>query len=171
MTDSADVAVITPNRRAGLFLKKHFAAKVSAAVWAADILSMEDFITRLTGITIQEPIALMLDFYGIYREMEQQKADSLEEFIKWAPMLIKDFNDIDANLSDPDQLFLNLTDVKRMEAWNPEGTPPTEFQLKYLAFFKNFPTWHQAFTEAILQKQTAYQGLAYRQAAHLLSGH
>ncbi len=164
------ICLVTPNRRAGLFLKKYFSQKVSKAVWAPDVLSMEDFISTTTGITIQEPVSLLLDFYQTYCDIEKENAEPLEEFLKWAPMLIKDFNDIDAHLPEPKKLFDNVTDVKRIEAWNPDGKPMTDFQKKYLAFFAKFQHWHSTFAENILQKQTAYQGLAYRMAANTLSG-
>ncbi len=164
-----NVCVITPNRRAGLFLKRYFAQKITTPVWAPDILSMEDFCTSITGVTIQEPIALLLDFYEVYYQQEKELAEHLDEFLKWAPMLIKDFNDIDAQLDEPRQIFDNILDIKRIETWNPDGKPLTEFQQKYIAFFKKFRKWHQIFSDALIQKQTAYQGLAFRLAARKLA--
>jgi ATP-dependent helicase/nuclease subunit B len=163
------ICLITPNRRAGLFLKKYFANRVQTAMWAPDILSMEDFTGRITGITMQEPVALLLDFYQTYRDIEQGEAEPLEEFLKWAPMLIKDFNDIDAHLPEPHKIFENVLDVKRIESWNPDGQPMTDFQKKYMAFFEKFKTWHGAFTDNLLQRKTAYPGLAYRRAANMLT--
>jgi ATP-dependent helicase/nuclease subunit B len=165
-----NVALITPNRRAGLFLKKYFAKRVTAATWAPDVLSMEDFIHRITGISIQEPVALLLHFYQVYCQSEGEKAEPLEDFLKWAPLIIKDFNDIDAHLSDPDKLFENVVDVKRIETWNPDGKPMTDFQKNYVEFFSKFHQWHQSFTKYLLNNHSAYQGLAYRVAAQNISG-
>jgi len=164
-----NVCVITPNRRAGLFLKRYFAQKITTPVWAPDILSMEDFCKSVTGVTIQEPIALLLDFYEVYYQQEKESAEKLDEFLKWAPMLIKDFNDIDAQLDEPRQIFDNILDIKRIETWNPDGKPLTDFQQKYIAFFKKFRKWHEMFSDSLSQKQTAYQGLAYRMAARALA--
>lgn len=159
------LCLVTPNRRAGLFLKKHFAQRITKATWAPDVLSMEDFIARISGVTIQEPVALLLTFYKIYCQVEEQDAEPLDEFLKWAPMLLKDFNDIDAHVEDPHQLFRNLSDVKRLEAWNPEGQPPTAFQLRYLKFFERIPLYYDAFREHLQPSGIAWQGLAYRWAA------
>ncbi len=158
------VCVVTPNRRAGLFLKKYMSQRISQAMWAPDVLSMEDFVGQITGITIQEPIALLLDFYRVYVRIEKQGAEPLEEFLKWAPMLLRDFNDIDAYLSEPQHLFDNVLDVKKVESWNPDGSPLTDFQKKYLTFFERFKNYHKEFRKDLLKRQTAYQGLAYRVA-------
>ncbi|MFP4065377.1 MAG: hypothetical protein ACLFS0_07730 [Bacteroidales bacterium] len=163
------ICLVTPNRRAGLFLKKAFSVKITKPVWAPDVLSMEDFIQRITGITLQEPVALLLDFYRIYCREEQEKAEPLEEFLKWAPMLIRDFNDIDAHMPDPKSLFDSVTDVKRVETWNPDGDPLSEFQQKYLRFFEKFKRWHAALAAELTKGKIAYQGLAYRHAATALS--
>jgi ATP-dependent helicase/nuclease subunit B len=159
------ICLVTPNRRAGLFLKKYFSRRATQAIWAPDVMSMEDFISRVSGISIQEPFALLLDFYDVYASIEKENADPLEEFLKWAPVLMKDFNDIDAHVEEPEQLFSNVLDVKRIEAWNPDGQQPSEFQQKYLKFFRKMKVYHEAFREKLLSKKTAYQGLAFRQAA------
>lgn len=163
------ICLVTPNRRAGLFLKKSFSVKINRPIWAPDVLSMEDFIQRITGITLQEPVALLLDFYRVYCREEQEKAEPLEEFLKWAPMLIRDFNDIDAHMPEPKSLFESVTDAKRIEAWNPDGKPLSEFQKKYLHFFEKFRKWHAALAEELTAGKIAYQGLAYRHAATALS--
>ena len=159
------ICLVTPNRRAGLFLKKYFSRRASKAVWAPDVMSMEDFISRVSGISIQEPFAVLMDFYDVYASIEKENAEPLEEFLKWAPMLIKDFNDIDAHVDEPEQLFSNVLDVKKIEAWNPDGQQPSEYQQKYLKFFHRMKIYHEAFREKLLSRKTAYQGLAFRQAA------
>lgn len=163
------ICLVTPNRRAGLFLKKYFAQRVQSALWAPDVFSMEDFVSRVTGLQVQEPVALLLEFYKVYLQVEGSKAESLEEFLKWAPMLMKDFNDVDAQLHEPQNLFENVLDAKRIEAWNPDGRPLSDFQKKYLHFFEKFKQYHLRFRGALLDKHMAYQGLAFRTAAQSIS--
>lgn len=163
------VAIITPNRRAVLFLRKAFSQKIISASWAPDLLSMEDFIAQTTHVAIEEPVALLLRFYNLYTQIEGDKAEPLEEFLKWGSMLIKDFNDIDASVKEPVDLFNNLTDIRRMESWNPDGTKATEFQQKYIAFFDRFKHWHSAFSQELRNSRVAYQGLAWRMAAETFS--
>lgn len=162
------LCLVTPNRRAGLFLKKYFSELASKAIWAPDVLSMEDFVEHINGISIQEPVGLLLEFYEVYCNIEKEKAEPLEEFLKWAPMLIKDFNDIDAHVSEPMQLFNNVLDAKKIESWNPDGQEPSDFQKKYLRFFERIKKYHDAFRWHLLQKHIAYQGLSYREAARMV---
>jgi ATP-dependent helicase/nuclease subunit B len=163
------IALVTPNRRAGIFLRKYFSRRIKTASLAPEILSMESFISRITGIGIQEPVDLLLRFYQIYRQEEGDNAESLDEFLKWAPIIIKDFNDIDAHVDNPPKLFENVVDIKKIETWNPDGKPPSDFQKNYVEFFKHFSKWHKIFCEKLLSIHTAYQGLAYRVAARTIA--
>lgn len=160
-----EICIVTPNQRAGLFLKKHLAEIIENASWAPDIMSMDEFIARVNTLKIPEPLSLLLEFYQTYQEVEKEKADNLEEFLKWAPVVLKDFNEIDTNVENAENLFENLLDIKRIEAWNPEQTEPSDFQMKYLRFFKKLKIYHQKFRERLLEQQLAYHGLAYRIAA------
>ncbi|MFW5891843.1 MAG: PD-(D/E)XK nuclease family protein [Bacteroidota bacterium] len=160
------LCIVTPNQRAGLFLKKYLSKVINNAAWAPDIMSMDDLVARMTKLKIPESVSLLLEFYQTYKKIEKDKADELEEFLKWAPVVLRDFNDIDAHVENAEKLFNNILDIKRIETWNPEHKEPTEFQLKYLQFFKKLNTYHQKFKENLLEKKLAYHGLAYRIAAH-----
>ncbi|MFP4287940.1 MAG: PD-(D/E)XK nuclease family protein [Bacteroidales bacterium] len=160
-----EICIITPNQRAGLFLKKHLAKTIQNASWAPDIMSMDEFIAQVNKLKIPESTSLLLEFYQTYKAIEKEKADELEEFLKWAPVVLKDFNDIDGHVENAEKLFNNILDIKRIETWNPEHKEPTEFQLKYLQFFKKLNIYHQKFRENLLEQKLAYHGLAYRIAA------
>ena len=163
--DLFHVCIVTPNRRSGLFLKKAFAHQTGQPRWAPDILSMEEFAESVSRFKIQEPVELILDFYKTYADSEQDRAESLEEFLRWAPMLLRDFNDIDAHMTEPRKIFENTTDVRRIESWNPDGAAASDFQKKYLAFFNKFSSWHSTLASYLASKQTGYSGLVYRKAA------
>ena len=166
--DLLQVCVVTPNRRAVLFLTKYFSSLINQASWAPEVMSMEDFVSSTTNVTISEPVTLLLDLYKVVQKMDGNQAEPLEEFLKWAPLLIKDFNDIDAHVPEPQKLFDNVMDLKNIEAWNPDGSPPTAFQKRYLAFFEKIQKYHAAFKEHLWKRKSAYQGLAYRWAAQAI---
>ena len=166
--NTGDVCVVTPNRRAGLFFRKYFSQKITRPLWAPDILSIEDFVNRLTGLHVSDSISLLFEFYKVYQDIEQDAAEDIDAFFRWAPVLLRDFDEIDAQLESPGELFGYLKDLKRIEAWNPEGSPPTPFQQQYLSFFEKFERYHQNFSSHLLARKMAYQGLSFRQAAQAL---
>jgi hypothetical protein len=44
-----EVCVVLPNRRGGLFLKKHLASRYNGPGWSPSIYSIEDFIWEISG--------------------------------------------------------------------------------------------------------------------------
>jgi len=163
-----NLCVVTPNRRAGLFLRKHFSQRIEKPIWSPTFLSIEDFANKLSGLEVVDSLNLMFQFWEVYRQKEGESANTLEEFLQWAPMLLRDFDEIDAALDDPLQLFSYLNDLKYIATWNPDGTPLTEFQKKHLAFFQKLNSWYQSFKYQLAQSNLAYQGMSFRKAARLL---
>ncbi|MFO7977221.1 MAG: PD-(D/E)XK nuclease family protein, partial [Bacteroidales bacterium] len=165
---TGELCVITPNRRAGLFFRKYFSKKITRPVWAPEVLSIEDFVNRLNNVQVVDHLGLVFEFYKVYKEIEKQEAQSIDEFFRWAPVLLSDFNEIDAQLNKPSELFGYLQDLKYIESWNPDGSPLTPFQQKYLDFFGKFEKYHSSLKQHLLDQQLAYQGLSFRLAINKL---
>ncbi len=171
---TGNVCIVTPNRRAALFIRSHIGKKISKTMWAPDILSLEEFINRLSGLNIADNITLLMEFFRAFNKNETgNKAEktntdtpreSFEQILHWAPILLQDFDDIDSNLDNPDVLFENLSDIKQIEAWSPDGEQ-TLFQKQYIRFFKAIPGYYKIFKESLLSGGIAYQGLSHRVAA------
>lgn len=167
--EMGSICVVTPNRRAGLFIRKFFSKKVDRVIWAPETLSIEDFINRLSRLQVIDKTSLVLQFYEIYLELQQEETQTLDAFLRWAPVLLNDIDEADANIDDPRELFTALGDVKRIETWNPDGSPLTSFQERYLSFFANLGKWHEALTSSLLKNKQAYQGLSSKQALRMLA--
>ena len=165
---TGDICLVTPNRRAGLFFRKHLAARIARPIWAPEVLSIEDFVNRVSKLEVLDNTSLLFAFYQVYLEVEGEAAKPIDEFMHWAPVLLRDFDEIDATAKEPEELFDYLRDVKRIETWNPDGTPLTEFQKNYLDFFSKFSDYHRVLTAGLLSQGKAYQGLSSREAARLI---
>ncbi len=161
---TGDICLVTPNRRAGLFFRKYFSQGVEKPLWAPETLSIEDFINRISGLRVVDSTTILFSFFEVYASLEKDQAQGIDAFSQWAAVLLNDFDDIDANLEAPEAIFDYLRDIKRIETWNPDGTPLTDFQKRYLAFFSRLKTWHHEFTTALINNNMAYQGLSSRQA-------
>lgn len=165
---TGDICIVTPNRRAGLFLRKHFAANVKRAMWAPEILGVEDFIHKLSGLQICDKMGLLFNFFRVYKDLEQEKADDIDSFFSWAPTLLADFDDIDNALAGRHELYSYLSDIRYIDSWNPDGSPLTAFQQEYLAFIRKLETYHNTFASNMIEKGMAWQGLSSRVAAKKL---
>lgn len=160
----SEIAVILPNRRAGLFLRKYLAGMLPKASWSPAVLSIEEFLASISGLKEAEQIHCLLELYRIHCEAEKEKAQSFDEFLHWGGQLLSDFNEIDRCLADPKALFSYLDEVRVMTIWNPDNAPLTEFQQNYLKFYKSLYTYYSGLSTFLLSRGEAYQGLIFRQA-------
>jgi hypothetical protein len=108
----SELCIVLPNRRAGLFLRKYLAAEVGKVTWAPTVFSIEDFIAELSGYQEVENLHLLFELYGVHIEIQGKNAEPFEEFLRWAPQLLTDFNEIDRYLADAKELFSTLTEAR-----------------------------------------------------------
>ncbi len=159
------LCVVLPNRRAGLFLKRHLIPQGDVPVWAPAIFSMEDFISRLSGLTVADPLELMIALYEAHLEKEGSRAAGFDSFIGWAGGLVSDFEDADQYLINPGRLFGYLSEARALEHWNVDHSELTDFEKRYLDFYNSLADYYRHYTKRLLQKKTSYHGLACRTIA------
>lgn len=161
--DISELCIVLPNRRAGLFLKTHFANNLKKTFWSPEIYATEDFVALLAELEIADSTTLLFELYETVKNVNKNEVESFDEFSKWGQILLSDLNEIDRYLVDGTQLFGNLKDIKELEAWSlnsDEGL--TDFQQQYLSFWQSLGTYYFDFNKRLLDKHQAYQGLAYK---------
>ena len=165
--DISNLCIVLPNRRAGLFLKTHLANKLKKTFWSPEIYATEDFVSLLAELEIADPTTLLFELYETVKTVGGKETESFDEFSKWGQILLSDLNEIDRYLVDASKLFGNLKNIKELEAWslNSEETL-TDFQRQYLEFWKLLGDYYNDFSQRLLSKHQAYQGLAYRIVAN-----
>lgn len=109
---------IFPNRRSMVFFRKYLCEEVAAAgrapLAAPEMLSINDFFSRLSGMNTSGRVRLLVELYECYCRLNP-KAESLDEFIFWGDILLGDFNDVDKYMVDPQQLFRNISDYRQLQ--------------------------------------------------------
>lgn len=161
--DVSDLCIVLPNRRAGLFLKTHFAKKINNTFWAPEIYATEDFVALLAELEIADPTTLLFELYETVKSKSKNEVEGFDEFSKWGQTLLSDLNEIDSYLVDATQLFGNLKDIKELEAWSLNSEESlTDFQKQYLNFWQSLGDYYFDFTKRLLDKHQVYQGLAYK---------
>ncbi len=162
--------IILPNRRAALFLKKHFGSLIDGPIWAPKIISAEEFLEDLSGCNVLDNVQLLFEFYEIYKQVvPAEEQNSFDQFIQWGSTLLQDFNEIDRYLIDPKKLFEYVNEARALEVWNLELNEITEVQQNYLSFWRQKESLYHAFRDHLEKQQLAYSGLSYRKAAEELT--
>lgn len=163
--------VVIPNRRGALYLKKHLAGLVQGFAWVPEIMAAENFVETLSGIPTGGELTLTFDLYEAYLQTQQNEAVSFEQFLRWAPQVMQDFNEVDRYLVDSEKVFENLRNIKEIENWSLGGEELSAMQKRYLEFMQNMGAVYKQLKKIVLEKKYAWQGLSYRMAyENLISG-
>lgn len=165
--DVGTLSLVLPNKRAGLFIKKHFAKHLNQTNWLPQVYGTQDFVDKITEATIVNNLTLIFELYQVYTS-SYDNAESLEEFYSWGKILLQDYNEIDRYLLPSEKLFSNISELRALEVWNLNQHPLTDFEKKYLDFWKIFEDLYYKFNEHLIEKKIAYQGKAYKEAARLI---
>ena len=76
-----DICIVTPNRRAWLYLRRQFSELMNKPAWSPSFMSIEDFANHTTGLQILDQLNLLFEFYKVYKQTEGKNADNLNAFI------------------------------------------------------------------------------------------
>ena len=116
-----DLCFIFPNRRAVTFFRKYLGACVARRgrpLRVPALYTMNDFFYRLSDARQTDQVHLLLELYDCYKplyERDGATAESLDEFIFWGGVLLGDFADVDKYLVDPEKLFTNISDFRKLQ--------------------------------------------------------
>lgn len=165
-TDLSGFTFIIPSKRAGVFLKDELVSSLEHSTILPKILSIEDFIEDLSNINSIDTTTLLFEFYSIYQSLDTKDTmDSFDNFIKWASLLLNDFNEIDRHLIDSKYIFSYLRDIKRLEKLFQKGDKKTDLIKDYFLFFEKIENYYNSLYNHLIEKKIGYQGLQYREAA------
>jgi len=161
--------VVIPNRRGALYLKKHLGNLVNGFAWVPEIMAAENFVETLSGIPTGGELTLTFDLYDAYLKTVQSNAVTFEQFLRWAPQVMQDFNEVDRYLVDSEKVFENLKNIKEIENWSLAGEELSPMQKRYLEFMQQMGAVYKELKKAVLEKNYCWQGLSYRIAWEKLS--
>ncbi|MEM6643107.1 MAG: hypothetical protein AAF616_09025, partial [Bacteroidota bacterium] len=179
-----DCTVIFPNRRAGLFLKKQLAAKLSAPVFAPNTFSLEDYLFSFSPIKKSDALTLIFLLYQAFKEHKDRQnfTSNFDAFFPWGEMLLRDFEEVDHYLIDPKQLFTLIKDEKQLaedfyfldkdqeiliqKFWQEFLPSATDTQKKFIQSWEILYPVYQAFKKELTAKQIGYTSHIYRSLLH-----
>lgn len=183
--DMSRVALVFPNKRAGLFFNEYLAEESEQPVWSPAIMSISDLFQSQSVQKTGDPIRLVCELYKVFRE-ETGSRETLDDFYFWGELLISDFDDVDKNLVDADKLFGNLQDLKALtddydfldkeqeEAIqlffrNFSIEQRTELKEKFISLWEKLGTIYHRYRENLANLGIAYEGMLYRNVIERLN--
>lgn len=177
--------VIFPNRRAGAYLRKELGQMINQPIWMPRIYTMEDFVRSKSNLQTIDKLEAVFTLYEIYRS-HQPDAEQFDKFFFWGEMILKDFEEIDQYLVDPEKLFTTIRSQKELdeafyfmeeedrliieEFWNTFLPDVDSAQQSFLKTWEILFPVYKDFQEQLLKQGKTYNGLLYRQVAEQLKG-
>lgn len=186
---------VFPNRRSMVWFRKHLCSAVKdVPLLAPQMLTINDFFSRVSGVPASDRVRLLLELYDSYKALNP-KAESLDEFIFWGDVILADFNDVDKYLVDPKQLFANVADFKALQDtfeyltdtqreaikgflshFNDQsgkltvdlGTDDPDVKGRFLQIWNILYPLYVNYNKSLADKSMAYEGMVYRSLAERL---
>lgn len=179
-----EVVVVLPNRRAGLFFTQHMGTLIDQPTWMPEVKTIEDVFYGFAGKRPADDLTLIFELYRVYGDLHPEP-ESFDRFFFWGEMILKDFNDVDQFMADPDKLYHHLAEIKELESdlsfltenqielirqfWNSFISQDKKHQEKFLKFWQVLKPLYRAFQASLEVSGLAYSGKLYRQVAMGLS--
>ena len=186
---------VFPNRRSMVWFRKHLCSAVKdVPLLAPQMLTINDFFSKVSGVPASDRVRLLLELYDSYKALNP-KAESLDEFIFWGDVILADFNDVDKYLVDPKQLFANVADFKALQDtfeyltdtqreaikgflshFNDQsgkltvdlGTDDPDVKGCFLQIWNILYPLYVNYNKSLADKGMAYEGMVYRSLAERL---
>ncbi|MDR0681275.1 MAG: PD-(D/E)XK nuclease family protein [Dysgonamonadaceae bacterium] len=139
-TNLADVVVVFPSIRAGLFFNTYLYRQVQMPLWAPQYTSIGNLFEAAASLRQGDSLQLIGELYETYINVYNSHAEipsteTLDEFFFFGEILLNDFDDVDKNLVDARLLFRNLQDL---DALKDDFTHLTDDQIQALTrYFKH----------------------------------
>lgn len=174
------VTVIFPNRRAGLFFRQALAELISKPIWMPDVISMQDFVSRFSTLKTIETLEAVFRLFEVYKS-HQPNEESFDQFFFWGEMIVRDFEEIDQYLVNPERLFTSIKSQKELDEefyfldeedkriiqsfWSSFLPKTTRTQEAFLETWKILLPIYQQYHDLLKSRGEAYGGMVYREVA------
>ncbi|MEZ4938394.1 MAG: PD-(D/E)XK nuclease family protein [Crocinitomicaceae bacterium] len=166
--DIAKETMIIPNKRASVYIRKYIANFYKKPVWSPIILTIDEWVKQQTDKKVIKGNALLFHFYRVYTQMEGKNAESFEKYMNWGRILLKDFDEIDRYLLQPEEVFRDLRNIKELEDWDLERSEAKEigkYEEKFLGFWDKILDFYKAFSDYLKENEWTYAGRVYKEFA------
>lgn len=180
--DLRHVTVVFPNRRAGVFLDRWLYKEAGErALWAPRYITIGDLFQELSPLTLNDPIDTVCRLYEHYVATTADRDTTLDRFYGWGERLLSDFDDIDKNIPDDNQvrqLFANIADIKELDTLDyltPEQTQVlknffhdfsltnnSEMRQRFLTLWQQMYNIYQRLNAELQAEGRAYEGALFR---------
>jgi RecB family exonuclease len=183
-----DHVVIFPTRRSILYFRKHLTELIKEdaryagkkAFLSPDLFTLDQFVTHITLADIPDQFDLVHLLYEVYQQITKSR-ESFDSFYFWGNIMLRDFDEIDKHLLNPDQVFRDVSNLKELDDafdyleqqqreflthfWSNIRMTSDDTKKKFLQLWRQLPEIYRDFRNRLKDTGKSYEGMMYRFAA------
>lgn len=119
--DLSGYMFVFPSRRACTFFLKNLTNALGDRISILpEVITMSDFVEKISGRVVAGRIELLFIMYKAYVALQKDLgADNIQEFDRfrrWGETALSDFNEVDMQDTDPDEIFKNVKDLREISS-------------------------------------------------------
>lgn len=162
-----DTQLVFPTQRSAYLFKLALKSKLPTPTILPPIITVDEWIQQNQIKTTQKSALMLWELFLVFKS-EMDEEVSWVQFLKWGSPLLSDFSEIDGNLVNADQLFRQLEEEKKLDAWAKRlGEIPLEpeaqiRQQSYVAFFGKLSQVYHRFKAQVGAKNWGTKGDLFR---------
>lgn len=181
--DLADIAIIFNNKRPITYLKKHLAEIYGKAIWSPQFFTIQEFFKQATDASEASQLTQFFYLFELHNALlvaEGSEPETLEEFYPIAEIILSDFGQLDYELVDVDQLYMELYDTTKIDITFQHFTTEQQhfirqfwqsfsvaghsgLQQRFLKLWRRLPILYKAFKQKLVQEKQLHYPTLYRQ--------
>src|SRR5699024_4318195 len=107
-----------PSRRSMLYFKKEMVEAAGQNLWMPDCMTLEEWVMDQTSKVAADPVTLAYHLYNAAVEVGFTNY-GFEEFYPLAQIILKDFDEVNMELVDPEKLWMNTSALQDLAPDSP----------------------------------------------------
>ncbi len=179
--DISSLSLFLPSKRARLFFADALSRVAPHPVWEPRYDSMDRLMCEVAELDTADKLRLLTELYIIY---SQHHSEPFDKFYHWGEMLLADFDMVDKYKVDASRLFVNISDLKELEAhveyisedkekmealsafWSTlcDGQSLSEHKERFLRVWRTLGMIYEQFRARLAEQRIGYTGMIHRRA-------
>ena len=165
-SDLSQTAVVLPGKRPVVFLKQILKEQKYEG-FLPEFFTVDELIKKISGKQHIQGISLWLFGYDVYKKIYPE--ETLENFLKWFPTLLKDWDDM-LKFSEEDKAVLEyMLDDERIKNWGETLGDGDNARKRNLNFWKKMNVFLPKLKENLQAKGWATDGIIHEMVREKIS--
>ncbi|CAI8290111.1 MAG: Uncharacterised protein [Owenweeksia sp. TMED14] len=162
------VGVLIPSKRAERVLRQTLLEEINSPTLAPAIFTIEEIMADISGLKIANAMDQLIILFETYEKLNEGFSESLDEFLKWAPVVLKDFDEIARFGVNGEKIFSEVREIQALSQWGIDE--PTDLMKRRLILWQQLPVLYRSFNEALEEENLGSPGYIFNKASPSFSG-